>query len=515
MDEDRYPDLALFLQCSPPPAASIVFDEIGAELGEGTKALYVYGLGRLSSKVQQWLFADPSRHLIFLEDNLSALALFKDAILSHPQIHLKWTLASWDLILESAAAEFPFDTIAVTSTPAYAKRSSFRKIQESLLRKTLLWHSVTSEEISGHLLQPNIIANLHRLPHCFYVNQWQGAWQGTPAIICGAGPSLESVAQDVKNVQDRALIIAGGSALSALSHLNIRPHLGIAADPNPREFDCLKGCRYKDLPLLFASRLHPKVFELFQGPYGYIRCGSGGRLESYIEEKLGLIDPYLGQDMGREALSVTTLAISLAHYFGCNPIILAGVDLSVAKNYYASGVPAEATPLPDAKRRLSSSGDFVKTTLKWIMERDVLDGYAKDHPETLFFNTSTRGLKFSHIPQAKILDALADFSSADIPTRLQTLINKTEVKVSHEQITALFAPLHNSMKTSAQLIQLLGREEAGSGKAILYESDLEQEIAYQLLLANPRFAFERLGKTDVWQFLGEVAHAYVTQKEPL
>src|SRR5271163_2739643 len=90
MDEDRYPDLALFLQCAPPPAASIVFEEIAAELSEETKALYVYGLGRLSSKVQQWLFADPSRHLIFLEDNLSALALFKDAILSHPQIHLKW-----------------------------------------------------------------------------------------------------------------------------------------------------------------------------------------------------------------------------------------------------------------------------------------------------------------------------------------------------------------------------------------------------------------------------------------
>ena len=502
MSNIRYPDLALYLQ-SAPPHAHVVFDEIAVEWPEDVEAIYVYGLGKLKRF--------PSCHLIFLEDNLAALAAFADnPLLAHSQVHLKWALTphAWDKVLEECAAQFPFKKIAVVATPSYAKRANFRKIQESLQRRTLLWHSVTSEEISGHLLQPNVMENLQRLPHSSYVNSWQGAWEGVPAVICGAGPSLELVADDLRKVQDRALIIAGGSALSALSHLDIRPHLGVAVDPNPREFDCLKGCRYKDLPLLFASRLYPKVFELFQGPYGYIRCGSGGALESYIEEKLKLDDPYLGQDMGREALSVTTLAISLAHYFGCNPIVLAGVDLSMTQRHYAMGVSVESAFFSKGLKRLSSKGTFVKTTLPWIMERDTLDAYAKHHPETIFLNTSPGGLKFSHIPQAKLFDALAGFPKSDIEEHLEALLRKTKLNISPKQIPALLKPIQSSVKKCKELIGLLQQEEVGSGKAILYESDLEQEEAYRLLLANPRLSFERLGQTHVWKFLEEVVGAY-------
>ena len=116
---------------------------------------------------------------------------------------------------------------------------------------------------------------------------------------------------------------------------------------------------YRDLPFLFGSRLYPKVFELFDGPYGYIRSGTGGALESYVEQELGLNDPYLGYDLGREALSVTTLALSLAHSWGCNQIIFAGVDMAYAREkHYADGVPVNA-PLNTQEKR---SGDQIITS---------------------------------------------------------------------------------------------------------------------------------------------------------
>jgi hypothetical protein len=502
----RYPDLALYLHGISP--SQLDFNEVDGKIDDDTEALYICGLSKLSANLRSWLFAKPARQLIFLEERLSAIAAFPQELLSHPQIHLKWTTSSWDPILEACSAQFPFGKIEVLI--ADPKHKTFRQIRESLLRRTLLWHSATSEEISGHLLKPNVIANLQRLPHCFYVNHWQNRFSQIPAIICGAGPSLETVADDLKTYKNRALLMAGGSALSALSHLGIRPHLGLAADPNPREFDCLKGCRFRDLPLLFASRLYSKVFELFDGPYGYMRCGSGGSLEQHIEAKLGLTEPYLGQDMGREALSITTVAVSLARFLGCNPIILAGVDLSVAKNYYAKGVPVKTAPLLDTRWEKNGLGQRVRTTLKWVMERDVLDAFAKNCGDLKFFNTSERGLKFKHFASAQLKEILVD--EFEIDKQLETLIAKTKFKCTQEQIAAQFTALHHSMKTCATLIDLLQQESPESGKAALFEHDLRQEMAYQLLLANPRLAFERLTSSQhssVWNFLKEVSLTYL------
>ncbi len=534
----RYPDLSLLLQFSSFTKKKISEDEEEAVRWKSLLALdqieilYVYGLGlHYAAIMQEWLKEKTSRHLIFLEDDLSTLEAVSQMphakeILEHPQIHLRFasTPESWDFLLEDCAAEFSFDKIEVSSSKAYEKLSHYRKIKLSLLRKTVLWNSLTSETISGHLLHQNIIPNLRRIPHCSYINRWKEAWTGTPIIICGAGPSLQSVAEDLRKVRDRALIIACGSALSALAHLKIRPHLGIAIDPNGREFDCLKGCTYRDLPLLFGSRLYPKVFELFDGPYGYIRSGTGGSIESYVEEELGMNDPFLGYDLGREALSVTTLALSLAHAWGCGPIIFAGVDLAYAREkHYAEGVPVKAVLNKQEKRageqtirRKGAQGHLVPTLIKWIMERDTIDNYAKNHPETTFINASPGGLGFKHIPYRPFSQiSLPD--SCDYDQKIKDLIERTKISVSPGQVEDILSSLRCSLERCLEIFKLLQQEENDSGKSILYQSDLETEIAYQLVLGSSKRALDRWGlkkdpealEQEKWKFLEEAARHYL------
>jgi hypothetical protein len=491
--------------------------------------LYVYGLeGKYAEVLQEWLSEKPNRHLIFLEDDLAALEAFSEMpeMIEHPQVHLRYVsdAKAWDLILEECAAEFSFDKIEVSVSKAYEKRPLFRKIKVSLLRKTVLWSALTSESISGHLLHQNIIPNLRRISQCSYINDWKDAWRGTPIVICGAGPSLKAVAEDLRKVRDKALIIACGSALSALSHLEIRPHLGIAIDPNDREFDCLKGCAYRDLPLLFGSRLNPKVFELFDGPYGYIRSGTGSPLESYVEEELGMDDPFLGYDLGREALSVTTMAVSLAKSWGCGPIIFAGVDLAYVKErHYSEGVPVKAQLDFHEKRagdqvvhRKGAEGHLVPTLIKWIMERDTIDQYAKNHPEITFINANAGGLGFKHIPHQPLSKiSLKRISDSDEKIRL--LMKKTKVKASAKQVEALLASLRKSLERCQKLFQLLQKEKKESGKSILYQSDLEAEIVYQLVLGSSKLSLERWGKRkdpsflerEKWAFLEEAASSYL------
>lgn len=264
----RYPELFLHLQFTPFEKKSGAGDMQEALQWKSNlaldqiQALYVYGigLGHYAAVLLDWLKADVSRHVIFLEDDLAALEAFSQEpqakeILDHPQIHLRFAATSqaWDMLLEECAAEFSFDKIEVSALKAYEKLARFKKIKLSLLRKTVLWSALTTETILSHLLHDNIIPNLRRIPECSYINHWKDALKGVPIIICGAGPSLKAVAEDLRSVRDRALIIACGSALSALSHLKIRPHLGIAIDPNERELHCLSGCAYRDLPLLLEA----------------------------------------------------------------------------------------------------------------------------------------------------------------------------------------------------------------------------------------------------------------------
>jgi hypothetical protein len=498
-----------------------------------TDVLYVYGLGlgHYALALREWLAENKSRHLVFFEDDLAVLDAFAQMpyakeILDHPQMHLKWVPSpgAWDLILEDCAIEFSYDRIAVSALKAYQKAPLLRKIKLSLLRKTVLWHSLTSENISGHLLHENIIQNLRRIPGCSYVNHWKEALKGTPIIICGAGPSLQKAAEELRRVRAKALIIACGSALSALSHLGIRPHLGIAIDPNGHEFDCLKGCAYRDLPLLFGSRLYPKVFELFDGPFGYIRSGTGSPLEGHVEEELGLNDPFLGYDLGREALSVTTLAVSLAQAWGCNPIVFAGVDLAYGSGkHYAAGVPVAAKLNRNEQRageqwvrRKGADGYLVHTLVKWIMEKETLDRYAKNHPQTDFWKASAGGLGFKHIPFRSFEGLFKKLPSADLDEKIQGLMKRTKMNISAGQVEAVLAPVRSSLQKCLEIFQHLQEEDGSSGKAVLYQMDLEEELAYRLVFRSTLGCFERIGQRkdplsmgEKWKFLEEAARSYL------
>ncbi|HEX4839486.1 MAG TPA: 6-hydroxymethylpterin diphosphokinase MptE-like protein [Rhabdochlamydiaceae bacterium] len=538
----RYPDLLLHLQLTPfekkngTGSLQEALDWKKTLLLDKIQILYVYGLcGYYATVLMDWLKQDAGRHLIFLEDDLGALDAFSlmpaaKAILDHPQIHLRWAASpqEWDILLENCASEFSFDKIEVSASKAYKKLPRFRKIKLSLLRKTVLWSALTNETILGHLLHDNIIPNLRRIPRCSYVNHWKDALKNVPIIICGAGPSLKTVADELRKMRDRALIIACGSALSALSHLKIRPHLGIAIDPNERELHCLSGCSYRDLPLLFGSRLYPKVFELFDGPYGYIRSGTGGPLESYVENALGLDDPFVGYDLGREALSVTTLAVSLANAWGCNPIIFAGVDMAYAREkHYAEGVPVKAQlNLQDKRsgeqmvRRKGAEGHLVTTLIKWIMEQGTIDRFAKNHSQTTFLNANPGGLGFKHIPY-KPFQEIITCAPCDYDKKIAQLLQQTKMKKTSAEVEKTLATLSSSLGRCLKLFQLLQQEEPGSGKSVLYQTDLDLEVAYQLVLGSSKIALDRMGlKRDAhvvpdlmeaqkWKFLEEAAQSYL------
>ena len=71
--------------------------------------------------------------------------------------------------------------------------------------------------IQGRPYYSNFYKNLFELPKAKPASSLFSKFDKVPAIICGAGPSLEKNLPLLGTLKDRAIIFAGGTAMNALN----------------------------------------------------------------------------------------------------------------------------------------------------------------------------------------------------------------------------------------------------------------------------------------------------------
>lgn len=482
---------------------------------DSVQILYVYGvgLGHYFEPIKKWLKERSGRSVIFLEDDLAVLNVFCQSswsveILTHPQVHLRY-VTDWEAELEELPLLFPSEHVHLSALELYAKkRSLFKKMELKLLRNSTAFFALLSESLYVDRLFKNIYTNFQRLSHAFNANCLQGEFQNVPAVICGAGPSLYKSADSLRHLENRALIFAGGSAGAALNHLGIQPHFLMALDPNQEELERFKPITSFEVPLLYASRLYPSVKATCNGPFGYMRTQTGGLVEDWLEKKLGITQESIGPDLGREAFSVTTLALAYAYALGCNPIIFAGVDLAYTQmKRYASGVLDKnevhkeqlRAHVKASERLLIKKDGFGKplhTSVKWVMESDSIAQFARNHPERLFINATEGGLGFKGIANIALSDLIEqyNFQESDLRGKIHACLQQVPwFEDQEESIRETVQELLESLRRSLHLceaylnelkrLQKNGKELLESGRMVLLKMDLEQEGAYECFLA--------------------------------
>jgi hypothetical protein len=288
-------------------------------------------------------------------------------------------------------------------------------------------------------------------------------------------------------LENKALIIAGGSTISALSSQGVLPHFGMAVDPNLEEYHRLKNSFAFETPLIYSTRLCPSVFQTMNGPFGYMRSGIGGFLELWIEEELKLTDPLLGMHLSSDSMSVTAMCLAWAQWVGCNPILLSGVDLAyTGGRRYAPGVlEGEEEDFDKGKRagdrivkRTTRQGEPVATAIRWLMESSAFSHFASIHPETTFLNTTEGGIGFEKIPYCSLEDAAAEHLQHEWPLRIKV----------HEEICASPMPEKSGeiidekmkeLKESLDRIVVHLEVRAGNtpGSHALAEIEIQDEMA--------------------------------------
>jgi len=467
---------------------------------EKVEIVYIYGLalGFYFEPLKAWIEKEPRHRIVFIEDDLAVIDAFIKADLSpcfdNPKVHLHFIseASKWKESLEILVSSFPSDLLIFTPLKAYSSQKKVEAMRLCLQRRASLMDVLFTEVMYAPFLFKNLHPHFKKIPESFFANRWRGRFENIPAIICGAGPSLSKEIETLKQVGDRALLFAGGSALTALTFQQVMPHIGIAIDPSSTEYDRLKESTAFEIPLIFAPRLFPKVEGLFNGPWGYLHSDTGGKIEYGLVRKLQLKETPIGPDLGCEALSVMTLSVALACAMGCNPIIFVGVDLAFTDNQsYALGVVEDVSSCLDTLKKEPKAidqlvklkdrkGKPIYTLVKWIMESETISRYAKVHPETQFINSTEGGIGFSDIEYRPLAEVIE--SDCTLFYNLQGLLHaeSEENRWTHcrvEEIEAWFNEVKQSLERMHALIEemLINTSE---GRQALLELDFQEELAF-------------------------------------
>ena len=164
-----------------------------------------------------------------------------------------------------------------------------------------------------------------------------GRFAGRPAVLVGAGPSLDANLPELHALQDRAVIIAADTTLRPLIAGGVTPHLVVAVDPGDTNAAHLAGVEGVDESFLVAeASLHPSAFPAFRGRTFLFRV-------SNHEPWPWLKTLGVSRGLLRAWGSVLTSAFDLAWRMGCDPIVFAGADLAYSHGrQYCRGTIYEA-----------------------------------------------------------------------------------------------------------------------------------------------------------------------------
>ena len=166
----------------------------------------------------------------------------------------------------------------------------------------------------------NIASNVAKISTHYGVNKFFDKYKNIPAVIVSAGPSLEKNIIKLKEMKNKALIIAVDTAMKPLFSHNISPHFVITIDPQKKNSKYFRNVDFKDCVLIAESSVDKEAIDSFNGAIYFI--SSIFPLAKYFMEELG------NRGDITTGGSVSTAAYDFAIRIGANPIIMVGLDLS-------------------------------------------------------------------------------------------------------------------------------------------------------------------------------------------
>jgi len=182
----------------------------------------------------------------------------------------------------------------------------------------------------------NFLWNMPILKNYPGILGFEGIFKKVPAVMIGAGPSLEKHMDLLKENKNKMLIVSGDAALPILvNRLGIYPHIVVMGDPTEKQVENFKDIDTSKFITVCASVSHPSVFRTIDPKH---LCVYNVKSNSPLAE---MIPYHIGRKGGLPAGVLTSGSVfGFTAMTGASPITFIGHDLSwpTPDKVYTEGV---------------------------------------------------------------------------------------------------------------------------------------------------------------------------------
>lgn len=461
----------------------------GKEGIDHADVLMIYGVGDGTNYrlLSSWLKKDQTRFLVFIEESEEVFLAAKQLPFAQDsQVRLFFFKKGEEEIFQQIAWEFVFLRFAYAVPQSHCKEAAqdFFQLMEHYHRGVDLLASDCED--MGLRVLTNAINNLSALPRARLGQSLEGKCAGMPAIVCGAGPSLNAAIPLLAELKNRAVVIAGGSAVPALNAQGIFPHLTAHIDPNPpakRFFE--QQCF--EVPFFYQGRFNSELLKTVHGPLFWMPDTGNYPLEAWLAAECGIFAERF--DAG---WTVANFCTALAAHLGCTTVILVGMDFSCGPDaIYASQIAGEENR--DALLEIEKGKLFSKRD--WLMSADWTSAFARKEAGIRWVNASESGIDLPGIERLSLAKAAESFlaEEEDVEGRIHSaLYGAQATQVTFEKVRDVRKKVKESFEKSLSLCDALlkvwekhfPRSPLEQGEYAMLDHELEQEICHRYFLAS-------------------------------
>lgn len=328
----------------------------------------------------------------------------------------------------------------------------------------------------------NAIDNLPLSLGCARVDGLKGVNAGRPALVVGAGPSLDKSLDWIAEASGKVMTICVGTALKSLLAKGIVPDFVVVVDSDPRIARQFEGVD-PALPfrLLAAPHVQPSLLRRFKGGLTLFSTSLLPGMNALLEA-CGALPASL-----KTGGTVALTAVELARFAGSSEIVLAGLDLAMAPD----GRSHSSSSVYDGQRLERKGlvaipgnlGGNVLTTPQFAHYVELFDKYLPELSSEgiKVWNASFGGalLKGAAMAGPVVLDALAGRGGASSkPCLSECCVPPPAPSGAKGKLEEVAASLARLSANAASILSLYGRAKGeGLSGAILAEMErLDKEI---------------------------------------
>jgi hypothetical protein len=365
------------------------------------------------------------RIIVFEEDmglfHLAMQLVDLQQVIGHPDIHL---FVGMDP--EDAYAQIRKDILPKEGTFAYMKSTKAISLPGHILLSHEYYMRVLgvmkkaccqtmiltgNDPIDSLVGLDNMLRNIKNIVSNPGIRLLFDKFEKRPAVIVGAGPSLNKNIHLLKDITERALVVSCDASFVPLMKRDIRPHIVVTMErTDGTEYFFEDAPDFEGVYLAICPIVRPKGFESFKGKKIIVN-----RTFSHFD--------WLGLDKGSLSFGpgVSHMAFEVAEALGCDPIILIGQDLAFAedgKTHVKEMVFGECDDFyyGDVCEVEGNDGKTVKSSKTWQIFRAYLEEKLTSY-QGLCINATEGGAKIRGTKVITFREAIARYCQAEFHPR--------------------------------------------------------------------------------------------------